>query len=96
MANTKITDVAIDNLACDLYEGSPRLSNLAEKLARIFGEAEALTFYKMMDDDVQNFWRGIAKQILEHSTQWKKNKGCACVLSKKELVRLHNLPRASI
>lgn len=85
--------LTLEELACALYEGTPHLQNLAEKLARQHGNADALTFFDMMGDDVQNFWKGIAKQIIDHSKEWKKNQGSACVLDAKESSRLRNLPR---
>lgn len=88
--NAKLTT---DQLAEALYEGTPHLQNLAEKLARQHGKAGALTFYGMMGDDVRNFWRGIAKQIIDHASEWQKNEGSACVLSDKERARLKSLPR---
>ena len=78
----------IDKLARDLYEGSPALANLAEKLARIYGKADALTFYEMMGDDVQNFWKGIARQLINHAKHWLPNDGCGCVLDVFERDRL--------
>lgn len=80
-------------LACALYEGTPHLQNLAEKTARNHGEAEALSFFGMMGEDVQNFWMGIAQQIIDHSKEWKKNNGSACVLSNKERERIKKLDR---
>ena len=88
-----ITPAEIDTLAQDLYEGTPRTRNLAESLAREFGDAGALTFYPMMDEDVRNFWRGIAAQIINHSSEWGPNDGCACILSPREQSRLSLLPR---
>lgn len=80
---------ALGKLAQQLYEyGTP-----AEALARELGKAGALTFYAMMDRDVQNFWRGIAKQLLEHSCEWQENEGSCCVLSNRERKRLAELPR---
>ena len=78
----------IGSLANALYEGSPDLSNLAEKCARQFGKAGALTWFSMMSKDVQFFWKDIARQIIEHSKEWEENQGCACVLSEKERNRL--------
>lgn len=83
----------LDELACALYEGTPHLGNLAERCARNYGKAQALTFYGMMSEDVRNFWRGIAKQIIDHSREWQENNGCACVLSEAERKRLAALPR---
>ena len=88
--NAKLTT---DQLAEALYEGTPHLQNLAEKLARQHGKAGALTFYSMMSDDVRNFWRGIAQQIIDHSSEWQENQGCACILSGNERKRLRQLPR---
>ena len=85
--------LTLDQLAESLYEGTPHLQNLAEKLARQHGNAGALTFYSMMGEDVRNFWRGIAKQLIEHASQWEQNQGSACVLGVKERERLANLPR---
>jgi len=80
-------------LAEALYEGTPHLQNLAESLARQHGKAQALTFFGMMGKDVQNFWMGIAQQLIDHAKEWEENQGSACVLSVKELERLENLPR---
>jgi len=80
-------------LAEALYEGTPHLQNLAESLARQHGKAQALTFFGMMGKDVQNFWMGIAQQLIDHAKEWEENQGSACVLSVKELERLKNLPR---
>lgn len=85
-----------DQLAEALYEGTPHLQNLAEKLARQHGRAQALTFYGMMGDDVRNFWRGIAQQIIAHSAEWMPNQGSGCVLSERERHRLRALPRVAL
>jgi hypothetical protein len=87
--------LTVDQLAEALYEGTPHLQNLAEKLARQHGHAGALTFYGLMGDDVRNFWRGIAKQLIDHATEWQGNQGSGCVLSERERVRLSTLPRVS-
>ena len=78
------------SLAEALYEGLPTLSNLAEEMARQYGKAGALSFFNMMGEDVQFFWCGIARQIIEHSKEWEANQNSACVLSKKERERLRN------
>ena len=83
----------IDELACALYEGTPHLQNLAETLARTHGKAGALSFFDLMGPDVRNFWKGIAKQLIEHSREWRENQGSACVLSEREGERLKTLPR---
>jgi hypothetical protein len=57
------------------------------------GEAEALTFFGMMGEDVQNFWMHIAQQMIDHAKHWKKNEGSACVLDDEESKRIHDLPR---
>lgn len=88
--NAKLT---VSQLAEALYEGTPHLQNLAEKLARQHSPAGALTFYSMMSEEVRNFWRGIAKQMIDHAAQWQANKGSSCVLSEGERDRLRALPR---
>lgn len=85
--------LTINQLAEALYEGTPHLQNLAEKLARQHGKAGALSFYGLMGDNVQNFWRTIAKQIIDHASEWETNEGSACKLSDKEYARLKALPR---
>lgn len=84
--------LTIDQLAEALYEGTPHLSNLAEKLARQHGRASALTFYRMTSEDVRNFWRTVAKMLIDHSSEWEPNQGSCCVLSKAERERLRALP----
>jgi hypothetical protein len=83
-----------DQLACALYEGLPHLQNLAEKLARQHGKASALTFFDLMDEHEQNFWKLIADQLIEHASKWQPNKGSACSLDPAEYEWLKNLPRA--
>ncbi len=87
--------MTIEQLAEALYEGTPLLANLAESLARTHGKAGALSFYRMMGDDVQNFWRGIAKQLIDHAKEWEPNEGSGCVLSVRESERLSALPRVT-
>ena len=87
--------LTVDELACSLYEGTPHLSNLAETLARHYGKAEALSFFDLMGEDIQNFWKGIAKQLIDHAAEWEKNEGSACKLSEKEMKRLSELPRVN-
>jgi len=84
-------EFTIDSLANALYEGTPDVQNLAENCARQFGEAEALSWFSMMGEDIQFFWKDIARQIIEHSKEWQKNEGCTCVLSDKEHKRLKEL-----
>lgn len=85
--------LSVEELACALYEGMPHVQNLAETLARQYGKAEALSFFDLMDEDVQNFWKGIAKQLIDHAQEWEKNQGSGCVLSERERKRLAELPR---
>lgn len=85
--------LTVKQLANALYEGYPHVQNLAEKLARQHGKAQALTFFGMMGEDVQNFWMGIAQQLIDHASKWEPNQGSACVLGKEERERLKNLPR---
>lgn len=87
--------LTIDQLAEALYEGTPHLQNLAEKTARQHGKAQALSFFALMGDDIRNFWRGIAKQIVDHASEWEPNQGSACILSERERARLKSLPRVS-
>lgn len=86
------SQLTIAQLAEQLYEGRG-LQNLAEELARMYGQAEALSFYSLMGDDVQNFWRGIAKQLIDHASEWELNQGSSCMLSDRESKRLRELPR---
>lgn len=93
MLKDKETKLSVEELAEALYEGTPHLANLAEKLARQHGKAGALSFYGMMGEDVQNFWKGIARQLIAHAAEWQENNGSCCVLSEKERQRLKDLPR---
>ena len=93
MGQPKDKKLTIDELAEALYEGTPHLQNLAEKLARQHGKAGALSFYSMMGEEVQNFWRGIAEQLIDHAKEWQPNEGSACILSEREVLRLKALPR---
>lgn len=85
--------LSVEELAEALYEGTPHLSNLAEKLARQHGQAQALSFFHMMGDDIKNFYMGIAQQLIDHAKQWENNSGSCCVLSESERKRLAELPR---
>lgn len=76
----------IESLADALYEGKPSLSNLAEEMARQHGKAGALSFFGLMGEEVQFFWKDIARQIIEHSKEWQKNESSCCVLSDKEIL----------
>lgn len=85
--------LTVDQLACALYEGTHHVRNLAEKLARTHGQAQALSFYGLMGEDIRNFWRGIAQQLIDHSKEWLPNEGSSCRLSEAEQLRLFKLPR---
>lgn len=86
--------LSVRQLAEALYEGTPHLQNLAEKLARQHGkECQALTFFGMMGEDIQNFWMGIAQQMIDHAKEWQANDGSACMLSENESKRIAQLPR---
>lgn len=85
--------LTIRELADALYEGSSKVQNLAEELARTHGKADALSFFSMMEPDVQNFWCGIAKQLIDHSKHWLPNEGSGCILDAEETERLKKLPR---
>lgn len=93
MTEPKDKKLSVRELAEAMYEGTPHVQNLAEKLARQHGKAEALSFFSMMGDDIQNFWMGIAQQLIDHAKEWNVNDGCACVLSDKESRRIKKLPR---
>jgi tRNA(Ile2) C34 agmatinyltransferase TiaS len=86
-----MTKFSVETLAEALYEEFPNLHNLAEEMARQYGKADALSFYHLMGDEVQFFWKDIAKQIIEHAKEWEKNEGSCCVLSEKERTRLTKL-----
>ena len=88
--NSRLT---VDQLAEALYEGTPHLQNLAEKLARQHGQAQALSFFVLMPDDVQNFWKMIARQLIAHSAEWRSSSDSSLELSKRERARLKLLPR---
>ncbi len=81
---------SINSLARALYEGSPTLLNLAENMARQYGRARKLFFFNMMEEDVQFFWKDIARQIIDHSKEWQTHDGI-CILSEKERIRLKKL-----
>ncbi len=80
-------------LAMALYEGTPHLQNLAEKLAQQHGEAQCICPFVLAGEEIQNFWMGIAQQLIDHSKEWMKNNGSSCVLSEKEVQRLAKLPK---
>lgn len=86
-----MTNHDVESLANALYEGFPSLKNLAEEMAKRHGQASALSFFALMDEEVQFFWRDIARQILKHSEEWKPNEGSCCVLSEREMLRLGKL-----
>lgn len=92
MAMPSDAKLTVNQLACAMYEGTRHVQNLAEKTARTHGKAESLSCFALMGDDVQNFWRGIAKQIIDHSACWDHNDVIACVLSEPEVKRLRELP----
>lgn len=81
----------VNTLARALYEGLPTLANLAESMARQHGNAGALSFYEMMSEEVQFFWKDIASQIIAHSSEWQENQGSACILSDRETLCLKQL-----
>lgn len=86
-----MSEHTVNTLAKALYEGLPTLTNLAESMARQYGNAGALSFYESMSEEVQFFWRDIASQIIEHSREWRENQGSACILSFGETLRLRRL-----
>jgi len=80
--------LTVDQLAEALYEGTPHLQDLAEKLARQYSPATTLTFFQMQGDIVKAFWRDIATQLIDHAKEWEENEGSCCILSKREIKRL--------
>jgi len=92
----KDAKLTIDQLACALYEGTPHIGNLAEKLARQYGKANTLSFYDLMDNEIKNFWRTIALQIIEHSSHWLPNEGSFCILDEAETKRLKSMSRVKV
>ena len=84
--------LTVAELACSLYEGTPHLQNLAEKLARQHSGAGALTFFDMNYPEVKNFWMHIAQQIIDHSKGWEPRQSGGCELKPAELDRLNLLP----
>lgn len=88
--NQKLT---IRQLAEAIYEGTPHIQNLAEKLAKQHGKTGALSFFNMMGENVQNFYMTIAKQLIDHAKEWEENNRGCCVLSEKENERLRTLPK---
>lgn len=93
MAKPHDAKLSTEELACALYEGTPHLQNMAEKLARQHGKAGALSFYDLMGDDVQNLYRQVAGMLIAHASEWEENAGSACNLSARESARLQALPR---
>ena len=86
--------LTVKQLTEAIYEGTPHVQNLAEKLARQHGkDCQALTFFGMMGEDIQNFYMSIAQQLIDHAKEWRANQGSSCILSEKEQKRLAELPR---
>lgn len=84
--------LTVAQLAEALYEGTPHLQNLAEKLAKQHGKAECICPFPMVGPRVQNFWMTIAQMMIDHSQEWVENKGSSCELSNTEMLRLKELP----
>ena len=92
--NKKVTEkLTTYELAMAIYEGTPHLENLAEKLAQHHGQAECICPFVLAGSDIQNFYMGIAQQLIDHAQEWQENKGSSCVLSDKEVKRIKELPR---
>lgn len=79
-------------LAEALYEGTPHLQNLAEKLARQHGQAQALPPFMLLGESLKNYWVLLAEEMIAHAEQWLPNQGSACVLSSEERDRINALP----
>lgn len=84
--------LTVAELACAIYEGTPHVQNLAEKLARQHSGAGALTWYDMNYDEVKNFYMHIAQQLIDHAKGWKPNQSGGCELLDSELERLKDIP----
>lgn len=94
MNQPKDKKLSVKELAEAMYEGTQHVQNLAEKLARQHGDGcQALTYFNMMGEDIQNFWMGIAQQLIDHAKEWQPNSGSACMLSETESKRIMELPR---
>lgn len=85
--------LSVQELACSLYEGTPHLQNLAEKLARQHSGAGALTFFDMNYPEVKNFYMCIAQQLIDHARGWEPKQSGGCQLLPSELRRLQDLPQ---
>lgn len=81
----------IDSLAEALYEGTPQLNSLAENMAIQYGKANALSYFSFMSDEVQFFWKDIARQIIRHSSQWESSDKEIYILSDRERLYLRAL-----
>lgn len=75
MSMSREAPLSREMLAQALYEGTPHLINLAEKMARQYGKADAIPFYAMTSDKIREFWLSIADQIIEHSKHYGPNNG---------------------
>lgn len=84
--------LTVAELACALYEGTPHLQNLAEKLARQYSKAGALTWFDMNYPEVKNFYMHIAQQLIDHAKGWKPHLSGGCELKEDELERLKAIP----
>ena len=75
-------------LAEALYEGTPHLQNLAEKLARHYSGAGALCFYSQQYPEVKKFYEKIAQMLIDHACGWEPRQSGGCELKPNELQRL--------
>ena len=86
-------ELTVGELACAIYEGMPHVQNLAEKMARQHGKADALTWFDMMGEDVQNYFFHIAQQLIDFGKGWQENNGSCCVSTEELRQKLKELPR---
>ncbi len=80
--------LSIKELAEALYEGTPHLQNLAEKLSRQHSKNGALCFYSQQYNEVKLFYEDIARQLIEHANGWEPRQSGGCELKPAELTRL--------
>ena len=64
--------LSVEELAEALYEGTPHLQNLAEKLVRQHSNVGALPFYHMTSKGMQKFWVTIAQKLINYSKAQSK------------------------
>lgn len=82
--NEKLTQ---EELALALFYGLPHLQGLGSKLAEQYGKnVTFLPLHDELTEEIQEFWRSIAKQLIEHAKKWEgfKDEIGECVKFKLE------------